>query len=80
VPFFYQTGEEIKVGDRVLIHAEPGEIEVVADPLDDPNGWHAKDCGGGVMIVEPKVFGRLFLPAPVSQYDDLVFVSRGGPL
>jgi hypothetical protein len=32
------------------------------------------------MIVEPKVFGRLFIPAPVSQYDDLEFVSRGGAL
>jgi len=29
------------------------------------------------MIAEPKVFGSLFINAPVSQYDDLEFVSRG---
>ena len=67
MPFFYQSGEQIKRGDRVRLHGELGEIELVADP-----------CGGGVMVVEPRVFGRLFVPAPVSQYDDLEFVSRGG--
>jgi hypothetical protein len=78
VPFFYQSGEEIELRDRVLLHGEPGEIEVVADATDDPNDWPVKEYRGGVMIVEPKVFGRLFIPAPVSQYDDLEFVSRRG--
>jgi hypothetical protein len=61
----------------VRLHGEPGEIESVADSEDDPGDWFAKKFGGGVMIVEPKVFGRLFVEAPVSQYDDLEFVSRG---
>jgi hypothetical protein len=78
VPFFYQSGEEIKPGDRVLIHGEAGEIEVVADPVDEPNDWYVNEYGGGVMIVEPKVFGRLFIQAPVSQHDHLEFVSRAG--
>jgi hypothetical protein len=78
MPFFYQSGEQIQRGDRVRLHGEPGEIEVVADPLNDPDDWYVKECGGGVMIVEPKVFGRLFVQAPVSQYNDLEFVSRGG--
>jgi len=39
--------------------------------------WYVQELGGGVMIVEPKVFGRLFLPPPVSDYDDLEFVPRG---
>jgi hypothetical protein len=77
VPFFCQSGERIEPGDRVRLHGEPGEVEFVADPEDDPDSWHVKEHGGGVMIVEPKVFGRLFIHAPVSQYDDLVFVSRG---
>jgi len=47
----------------VLLHGEPGEIEFIDDV--------------GVMIVEPKVFGRLLIKAPVSQYEDLEFVSRG---
>ena len=78
MPFFYQSGEEIQRGDRVRLHGEPGEIVVVADPTDDPNDWLVKEYLGGVMIVEPKVFGRLFIPAPVSQYDDLDVVSRSG--
>jgi hypothetical protein len=76
VPFFYRSGVQIKRGDRVRLHGEPGEIEFVADPLDDPNDWLVKQYGGGVMIVEPKVFGTLFIDAPVSQYEDLEFVSR----
>ena len=28
------------------------------------------------MVVEPKAFGRLFIDAPVSDYDGLEFVSR----
>jgi hypothetical protein len=46
--------------------------------VDDPNDWYVKEYGGGVMIVEPKVIGRLFLQAPVGQDDHLEFVSRGG--
>ena len=37
VPLKYQSGEQIAKGDRVLFHGEPGEIELVADPLaNDP--------------------------------------------
>jgi len=32
MPFFYSSGEEIRPGDRVLIHGEAGEIEFIADP------------------------------------------------
>jgi hypothetical protein len=77
VPFFYKSGEQIQPGDRVLLHGELGEIEFVADPADDPNGWFVQQLGGAVMIIEPRVFGSLFLDATVSDYDDLEFVSRG---
>ena len=76
MPYFYQSGEQIKAGDRVRLHGEAGEIEFVVDPVDDPDDWYVKEHGGGVMIVEPKVFGRLFIHAPVSDYEDLAFVSR----
>ena len=76
MPFFYQSGEQVKRGDQVRLHGESAEIEVVADPMNDPNDWFVEKFGGGVMVVEPKVFGRLFIDAPVSQYDDLEFVSR----
>jgi hypothetical protein len=77
VPFFYQSGEEIRLGDRVLLHGEPGEVEVVADPHADPNDWYVETYGGGVLILEPKVFGRLFVGDPVTDYDGLSFVARG---
>jgi hypothetical protein len=77
VPFFYQSGEQIKAGDCVLLHGEPGKVEFVADPVVDPNDWYVKERGGGVMIAEPKVFGRLFIDAPVSDYEDPEFESRG---
>jgi hypothetical protein len=32
------------------------------------------------MVVEPKVFGRLFIDTPVSDYEDLEFLSRGDTL
>jgi len=75
MPFSYKSGEEIKQGDRVLLHGEPGEIEMVADPVSDPDHWAGKEMGAGIMVVEPKVFGRLFISEPEG-YDDLIFVSR----
>jgi len=75
--FTYQSGEEIRKGDRVLLHGEPGEIQLVAVRLTgDPElDWYVTECGGGVMVVEPKAFGRLFL---TKIDEDLAFVSRAG--
>ena len=77
MPFHYQTGEEIKKGDRVLFHGEPGEIEFVATVLgeDAVLDWYVQEYGGGVMVLEPKFFGRAFLPR-TDNAEDLVFVSR----
>ena len=77
MPFVYQTGEEIKKGDRVLFHGEPGEFEFVADELmGEPDmDWYVQ-LGRGVMVLEPKSFGRAFIRE--TQFaEDLVFVSRG---
>jgi hypothetical protein len=80
MPFFYQSGEQIKARDRVRLHGEPGAIESIHDPAEDPNDWYVETYGGGIMVVEPKVFGRLFIDTPVSDYDDLEFLSRGDTL
>ena len=71
----YKTGEEIRKGDRVLYHGEPGQIEFVALDLGDPEtDWFVKEFGGGVMILE-RISGRTVTPA--DQIDeDLEFVSR----
>jgi hypothetical protein len=76
VPFRYQSGEEIRKGDRVLFHGEPGEIEFVADSLvrDPETEWFVQ-YGGGVMVVEPKVFGRAFL-SDTESTEDLTLVAR----
>jgi hypothetical protein len=73
----YQSGEEIQKGDHVLYDGESGEIELVADPLvrDQETDWFVQEYGGGVMVVEPKVFGRVFVPDTANS-EDLIFVSR----
>ncbi len=74
----YQSGEEIKKGDRVLIHGEPAQIELVAAKLGDPEtDWYVTEYGGGVMVLGG-VAGRIFIPAKqLSEFEDLEFVSRG---
>ncbi|HXA66987.1 MAG TPA: hypothetical protein VNV82_17650 [Bryobacteraceae bacterium] len=74
--FVYESGEQIKKGDRVLLHGNPGEIEEIADPAKNPDDWLVKQYGGGVMVIEPKVFGRLFLKLADFPSQELTFVSR----
>jgi hypothetical protein len=71
----YNSGEEIRAGDRILYHDEPGEIEFVADPLVEPHSWYVIELGGGVMIKEPKVFGSVFVSKPADD-EDLIFQRR----
>jgi hypothetical protein len=73
----YQSGEEIRKGDSVRFHGEPGRIELVADePGDAETDWYVREYGGGVMILE-RVSGRTFIPAEqLSDCEDLEFVSR----
>jgi hypothetical protein len=77
MPFTYKSGQEIKKGDRVLYHDEPGEIELVADPRvsDAEVAWYINEYGGGVLVIEPKIFGRVFI-SDVENDEDLIFVSR----
>jgi hypothetical protein len=74
----YQSGEEIKQGDHVLFHGNPAEVELVAcDPNDPEAAWYIKEFGGGVLILDPTVSGRTFIPkADLGEYEDLEFVSR----
>jgi hypothetical protein len=74
----YQSGEEIRKGDKVLFHGEKGEIEYVAEgPVGDPAiDWNVKHNGPGVMILEPKFFGRVYIRDSENS-EDLVLVSRG---
>jgi hypothetical protein len=74
----YQTGEEIKKGDRVMHFGEPGEIELAASDLGDPEtDWYIQEYGGGVMIIDA-VVGRTFVEAgQIDNYcDRWEFVSK----
>jgi hypothetical protein len=73
----YQSGEEIRPRDRVEYHGASGEIELVIDPdaLDPACEWYLNELGAGVMIAEPRVFGRVFV-GQTEEDEDLVFVSR----
>ncbi|MGA7855107.1 MAG: hypothetical protein WCA15_17420 [Candidatus Acidiferrales bacterium] len=77
MPIYYDSGEEILKGDRVLFHGAPGEIEFVVDGLtgDPAMDWYVEEFGGGVMVLEPKYFGAAFLAASDGK-EDLIFVSR----
>ncbi len=74
-PFNYQSGDKIKKGDRVM--REPGEIEFVVDKItgDPAMDWYVQEFGGGVMVIEPKHFGNVFL-SETEDFEDLVFVGR----
>ena len=74
----YQSGEEIRKGDKILFHGEPGEIEFVVDKIvGNPEvDWHMREQGPGVMVLEPKRFGRAYIRDTEST-EDLQFVSRG---
>ena len=73
----YQTGEEIKKGDRVLFHGNRSTIKLVAfEPGDPETDWLIQEYGGGVMVLE-RVSGRTFVTADqLPDCEDLEFVSR----
>jgi len=73
----YLSGEEVKKGDHVLFHGEPGRIEFVASHLGDPEtDWFMREYGGGVMVLERET-SRTFIPADqLDDEEDLKFVSR----
>ncbi|HEV2447488.1 MAG TPA: hypothetical protein VGS58_16270 [Candidatus Sulfopaludibacter sp.] len=71
----YLSGEEIRQGDRVLYHGEPGQVEFVAQAGDPQTSWYVGQFGGGCMILTPS-FGRVFVSEPD---EDLEFVSRDHP-
>jgi hypothetical protein len=77
LPFFYQSGEQIKQGDRVTYHGEPGEIQFVGDKIvgDAAIDWHVTEQGGGVMIIEPKVFGHVFVHDTANE-EDLILIAK----
>jgi hypothetical protein len=77
----YQSGEEIRKGDRVLFHRNPASVELVAsEPNNEETAWFVQEYGGGVMILDPALSGRTFIPTDqIAGYEDLEFISRAEP-
>jgi hypothetical protein len=77
LPFFYQSGEQIEKGDRITYHGEPGEIDFVADKIvgDSAVNWYVTECGGGVMIIEPRHLGCVFVH-DTEEDEDLILIAR----
>jgi hypothetical protein len=72
----YQSGDDIREGDRVTYGGNPGVVELVAGPSgDETRDWHFRASGPGIMIAEPRVFGRVYLSSPDDE-EDLVLVAR----
>jgi hypothetical protein len=57
-----------------------GEVEVVADPAVPKSGtdWYVDEFGGGILVAEPTVFGRVFVRLEDIP-EDVVFVGRKTP-
>ena len=77
MPLTYQSGENIQTGDRVTYGGNAGTIELVVERLtgDPEQDWLFETNGAGIMVAEPKVFGRVYLHAPYEE-EDLLFVAR----
>ena len=75
----YQSGEEVKSGDRIIYHGDPGEVEFVIVSLtgDPAMDWYLEKFPGGGFMINAKGFGSVFLGE--SDIDeDLEFLSRRG--
>jgi hypothetical protein len=73
----YQSGEEIKKGDRVRFHREPAQIEFVASGLGDPQtDWFVREFGGGIMISDGIAAHSFVSADEIAGYEDLEFLCR----
>lgn len=73
----YQSGDDIREGDRVTYGGNPGVVElVVTGPSgDEARDWHFRASGPVIMIAEPRVFGGVYLSSPDDE-EDLVLIAR----
>jgi hypothetical protein len=62
---------------RVTYGGNPGVIELVVEALtgEPEEDWVFETNGAGIMVAEPKAFGRVYLHDPHEQ-EDLLFVAR----
>ncbi|HEV3114850.1 MAG TPA: hypothetical protein VGY99_30560 [Candidatus Binataceae bacterium] len=61
--FTYRSGDEIRAGDHIAYHTEPGTVEfvVTAKSGDAAMDWYAEQYPGGGFMITAKDFGNVFL-------------------
>ena len=70
----YLSGEQIKIGDSVLIERghTPGVVEYIVETAQDMNNWNLKEKG---VLLKSTPFGSVFWPMEEKD-DPVAFVSR----
>jgi|SoiMethySBSTD1v2_1073268.scaffolds.fasta_scaffold5351846_2 hypothetical protein len=76
--FTYQSGHEVKPGDRITYAGELGRVEfVVSGPTGDPAmDWYLEQSPEGGVMIELPSCGGIFFGGTVDDEEDLEFVQR----
>jgi hypothetical protein len=76
--FTYHSGEEVRSGDHITYHGEPGKVEfVVTGRIGDPaTDWYTEQYPGGGFMITASGFGNVFLTGNDID-EDLKLLSRG---
>ena len=79
MPFFYRTGEPVRVGDRVVgVTGHRGIVEMVIEPGSQASSDYS--CPDGGILIEEDWDGRpcpILMTPPDRDQWEVVFVSRG---
>jgi hypothetical protein len=75
--FFYQSGEEVRPGDKIVYAGSPGHVEFVVDaPTGDPAvDWHLTHSPNGGFMIKTTTMGFVFLDG-AEEDEDLDFLAR----
>jgi hypothetical protein len=76
----YQTGDEVRMNDRVLLWGNPAYVEFIVFNEDSPeNGYYFRKFGRGVMFFGDVVGHFYCNEESLPNEEDVVFVGREGP-
>jgi hypothetical protein len=75
--FLYQSGDEVKPGDRIRYHGEPGGIEfVITEATGDPSrDWFLDEFPEGGVMLRATGFGSVFV-TDTDREEDLELIAR----
>lgn len=73
----YRSGEEVRRGDCVKFHGNPGKVQfIVTELTGGPSmDWYLDEFPGGGFMIAAEGFGNVFV-GPEDIDDDLEFVLR----